>query len=222
MWALSHRATNDTLRGALGTAADHARSSLEIAEEIGSLGAAAYASYVLIGIEAWQNQDQGRLIASDAARLHAELAPIAEAARGLGDRNIIGHVLQVAGLLSLGVDDTLARTELDEALAAFGDLRGAACTAHGLEMVALVLSGSDPEGSLSLLSAAETLRDSAGVVAPPLEREIADMARAAAGFDLDPARVARAVETGAGVSLAEAVALGRELLATNPTAEHQA
>ena len=213
MWALSHRATNDLFQRSFESAAEQARASVAIAEEIGSIGAAAYGAYLLVGIEAESLLTSGELDRESAHRLHTELAPLAEAARGLGDRNMIGHVLQVAGFLSATADDELAWRELDEALTALGDLKNAACSAHCLEMVALAVASPDPKGAATLLSAASAVRRETGVTSPAIERYAADLAYRAVAQVLDADDLAAADRAGTDVTLAEAVAQGRSVLA---------
>jgi predicted ATPase/class 3 adenylate cyclase len=213
MWALSHLATNDLFQRSFESAAENARASIEIAEEVGSMGAAAYGSFLLIGIEAERLQSTGELDLEAAAHLHEKLAPLVQAARMLGDRNMIGHVLQGSGFLAAMADDRLAWSELDESLTAFGELRNAGCSAHCLEMVALAVGQASPEGSISLLAAASSVRRGAGVSTPPLESHTADIARAELVEALGAEEVERSEAAKEDVTLAEAIALGRAVLA---------
>jgi len=210
---LSHRATNDLFQRSFDSATDQIRASMAIAEEIGAIGAAAYGAYLLVGIEAESLVSSGELDEESAARLHTELAPLADAARALGDRNMIGHVLQVAGFLSARAGNERAWPELGEALTALGDLENAACSAHCLEMTALAVGPLDAAGATTLLSAAAAVRRTTGVSTPPIEQYTADSARAAAAAALDPESFRDAERAGADVTLAEAIALGRTVLA---------
>lgn len=213
MWAHSHRATNELLQRNFDEAAGSARASLAIAERQGAIGAAAYAKFILTGIEVEQALSQGTLDPERAVELHSQLEPAAVAARALGDRNMIGHLLQVAGFLSDAAADSEAWQELDASLAAFGELRSPGCGAHCLEMVSLVLVPHDPVASATILSAAESIRATIGIQTPMLEHETRRFAREGTESALGQDALQSAWEAGKGMTLAEAIAFGRESLA---------
>lgn len=210
MWAYSHLATNHMLRGSLEAAVEAAAASLAIAEELGDIGAAAYASFLRTGAEAWQAWTAGRLDADLAARLGAGVAPIGYAVRELGDRNMIGHALELTGILSAeAADYETAARDLDDAITAFGELGNAGCAAHCLERIAAVLVGRDPEAAVRLLSAATSLREAVGSNLPDLERAVREVALARCEKALTPSSFEAAWASGKGLTLPEAVALAR-------------
>ena len=214
MWGQTWRATNAWLTLDTELAITAAQDSASIAEEVGDFGALAWARFLLLGFEAWQTLRTDETTEDRAARVYTDLVPITDAARAVGERNTLGHMLQLAGSLAAAADeDHHASADCDEAIVAFSELATVSCACHCLEAIAEYAVGRDhPNAAVRLLAAAEQLRAEVGIITPPLEQDIRDEVQAACEGLLEPPDFAAAWEVGAAFGLAEAVALSRETL----------
>lgn len=171
MWAHAYSATNEVYRMEFSEGQGEAERALEIAEEEGDLLAFSYIKLVLAGGEAFHLESQHKLTPEKAAELQAELDPLAEVAWNLGERNMIGHVLEAQGVLSFRSGDTGgASTALDKSIVALTELGTVGCACHCFEAIAMCAAeGGLVDPAVRLIGASDGLRDMVGIKVSPME-----------------------------------------------------
>ena len=104
----------------------------------------------------------------------SKLEPMLAGAQQLGERNLLGHVLESLGLFALDagrIDE--AGAHLSEAVRAFDTLGNQVHLARTLDHVALLATrANQPAAAISLLGATTTLRQQVGVSARLAEQVI--------------------------------------------------
>lgn len=113
--------------------------------------------------------------------------------RALGDDRDVAHML-----LRLGTAGDLSATGglLEEALLIFSRLGERRCVAQCLEALAVARATSDPESTVSLLAASESLRSRIGATRWPDDQAVYDRARSAVSRQLNAAAFDVAWEAG--------------------------
>jgi predicted ATPase/class 3 adenylate cyclase len=215
MWAHAYISTNELYRSDLESAGREAELALEMANRLGDFLGLAYATFLLISVEAWKSERESELEPGRAEQLLSRLEPVAAGARAAGERNMIGHVMQLVGILSSRVgDDERAAAAFDEAVVALSELGTIGCASHCIEAIAEFAATSDkPEAAAALISATNTLRSDAGITVAPVEEQFrahaVELFTAALSRDALDAQTA----TGSSLSLSEAAQLARQTLA---------
>ncbi len=215
MWSHAYLATNDLYRTDVEAGRREAELAVTLAEHLGDFPGLAYATFLLLSFEAWVSELEGKLHSGRAEELLNRLAPISAGARVAGDRNIIGHVLQLEGILSSRMGDhERASAAFDEAVTALTELGTVGCASHCLEAVAEYLAASGRHGEAAqLIGATDSLRAAVGIIVAPVEERFragaTSLFRAALPADV----LAREVDAGSALSLVEAAQLARQTLA---------
>lgn len=214
MWAHAYAATNDIYQMETDESRSQAERALSLAEDEGDLLAFGYARMVQIGGEAATHEKQGELSAGRALELKAELQPLADTARAMGERNMIGHVLEVEGVLSFrsgDIDD--ARTAFDQSIVALTELGTIGCACHCLEAIAMCAAEAGMlEPATTLIGASDGLREMVGIKVSPMEEpfRLETLSLAANSIPQDELQSVRA--SGVGLSIREALHIARDTL----------
>ena len=166
-WALFYLMTNEAFRLNFDAARAYGEQSLRIFQQAGDLlgiGFATFLETVRDYFDLWSNNELTPEVAED---LMSKLEPMVAGAQQLGDRNFLGHVLELLGRLALHagrIDE--AGAHLSEAVSAFNTLGNQALLARTLDHVALLATrANQPAAAISLLGATTTLRQHLGVPA---------------------------------------------------------
>lgn len=215
MWSHAYLATNDLYRLHLEEALGHADQALELAGGLGDALGLGYATYIKVSTRSATLYRSEDLDPSAAADLAARLEPVSLSVRAIGERNMIGHVLQSQGFLHARAGDLpQATAALDQSIQALTELGQVGCACHCLEAIADLLSlKGDAATATALIAAAGQLRGRIGISIAPVEDEFINAARARCENALGAAGVGSHSAEGALLSLPEATQLAREALA---------
>ncbi len=215
-WALAYLMTNETWRLEMDAARRYGEEGLANFQSTGDLLGIGYVTFmqtVLDHAEVWRNNKMTPEVAED---LMAKLEPMVEGARQFGERNLLGHLLDLLGPIALDarrIDE--AGAHLSEAVKAFNTLGNQICLAHALDHVALLATQADqPRAAASLLAATTTLRQRLGVSARLAEQVAFDEALAAARRNLAPDRFEDAWAEGLSMTRHQAVQHARTITQT--------
>jgi predicted ATPase/class 3 adenylate cyclase len=215
MWAHAYSATNEVYRMEFSRGQDEAKTALELAEDEGDLLAFSYVKLIQSGAAAFRLESQGKLTSEKASELKAELDPLAEVARNIGERNVIGHVMEAQGVLSLRTGDTDgASTALDRAIVALTELGTVGCACHCLEAIALCAAEVGLlTSAVRLIGASDGLREMVGIKVSPMEEPFrrGTLETAARSRSTDSIQSLQA--SGTGLSMRETLQLARDTLA---------
>lgn len=214
MWAHAYLATTEIYRMDMVTAREESVRALELANQEGDLIGLGYATYMRV------NADSGSLLIKDqitperAGELLAQLTPVAEAARALGDRNMIGHVGQTEGLLAFHAGDTeRASAAFDAAVVALTEIGTVGCVGHCIDAIADYASATGFDlPAARLLGASDGLRQGVGVAIAPMEDYFRAETRRKTLAATSNADLEREIAAGQALSLPEASQLARQIL----------
>jgi non-specific serine/threonine protein kinase len=187
-WVLFFLMTNEAFRLNIDAARVYGEQSLRIFQHAGDLmgiGFVTYLETVSDYFDLWSNNELTPEVAED---LMSKFEPMLAGARQLGDRNLLGHVLELLGLFALHAGRLEeASAHLSEAVRAFDTLGNQALVARTLDHVArLATKANQPAAAVSLLGATTTLRQHIGVSATLVERSFFDEALDTARKNLTP------------------------------------
>ena len=144
----------------------------------------------------------------------SKLEPIVAGAQQLGERNLLGHLLDALGPIALEagrIDE--AGAHLSEAVTAFDTLGNQICLAHALDHVALFATkANQPAAAIRLLGATTTLRRHIGVSARLAEQAFFDEALDAARKNVTPDRFKDAWAEGTRMTRDQAVQHARTII----------
>lgn len=215
MWAHAYRATNDLYRVHLEQARADAQQAAETASETGDFVALGYASYLLAAIEAWESVADSDDEKEKAEELLERVTPLSAGARASGERNIIGHILQLDGMLAaMTGDHERASAAFDEAITALTELGTVGCAAHCLEAIAdYVARRGHHDAAARLIAASDQLRKDVGITVAPVEERWRSRARKAIMSELTEEDVQAAEAEGSRLGLAEVAQLARQTVA---------
>lgn len=215
MWAHAYSATNEVYRMELSEGQDEAERALEIAEEEGDVLAFSYVKLIRAGGEAFHLESQHKLTPERASELKAELDPLAEVAWNLGERNVIGHVLEAQGVLSFRTGDTgAASNALDKSIVALTELGTVGCACHCFEAIAMCAAeGGLVDPAVRLIGASDGLRDMVGIKVSPMEEPFRRGTLDLAARSQSPGAIQSIQASGIGSSMQETLQLARDALA---------
>jgi non-specific serine/threonine protein kinase len=170
-WALAYLMTNEFSCLNDDTARMYGEQSLSIFRDAGAalgIGFVMYMQNLVDYFELWRD---GAMTTEAASDLRSKLAPLVARSESLGERNLLGHLLDLLGLVVLEVGDMdEAGAHLREAIGAFRELGNQALVARTLDHVALLGAKSDQaEAAVSLLASTSALRERVGVSIRPSE-----------------------------------------------------
>jgi non-specific serine/threonine protein kinase len=185
-WVLFYLMTNEALRLNLDAARVYGEQSLRIFRQAGDLAGIGFVTYQQAVIEYFDSWKNDELTPEVAEALTSKLEPILAGARQQGDRNLLGHVLELSGMFALHAGRREeASAQFSEALRAFDTLGNQALVARVLVSVArLANEANQPAAAVSLLGASTTLRKHIGVPATLVQRSFFDEALDTARKDL--------------------------------------
>jgi len=215
MWSHAYLATNDLYRTDVEAGRREAELAVALAEQLGDFPGLGYATFLLLSLEAWESELQRKLDSGRAEELLSRLAPISAGVRLAGDRNMIGHVLQLEGILSSRMGDhERASAALDEAVTALSELGTVGCASHCLEAIAEYVAASGRHGEAAqLIGATDSLREAAGIIVAPVEEHFRARATSLFRAALPADVLASEADAGSALSLVEAAHLARQTLA---------
>ena len=186
--------------------------AVSVFSEIGDQHGLGYASFIQalgtlaeLSSPGWREEAKQRSLATVEALLPA--------GRQLGERNLLGHLLEVrANLAWFDDDEELATALFDEALEAFIDIGNLGCLSHCVGSVAgFANRRGRSEDALALWWASEELRDSVGVQANYLEREWYDRQVAAVTEKMSTEAQEEIETRGRSLTLSEMLELARNV-----------
>ena len=214
MWAHAYLATNELYRTDARLAGSEAEEALSLAAEIGDFTGYAYASFIGVGVAAWESSAEGDLDPGRAEELLDRLAPISEGARATGERNMVGHVLQLGAILFASAGETgRAAVAFGEAVAALTDLGTVGCACHCLEAIAEFAAGvEDYRAAARLIGASDKLRRGAGITVAPVEERFRAHATALCAEAMSSDELEAESAAGSALSLVEAAQFARQTL----------
>jgi tetratricopeptide (TPR) repeat protein len=187
-WALFYLMGNEVARLNIDAARVYGEQSLRIFQPAGALigiGFVAQMQTMCDYFDRWRNNELTPEVAED---LMSKLEPVVAGARQLGERNLLGHALELLGRLALHAGRIEeASAHLSEAVTAFNTLGNQALVARMLDHVALLATrANQPAAAISLLGATTTLRQHLGVPAMLAEQFMFDRALDTARKNLTP------------------------------------
>jgi hypothetical protein len=173
-----------------------------------------YATYLQVSADTWLLATSDQLTSERAQELVTRLVPVTDGARLVGDRNMIGHVLQTEGILSSRAGDTdRATAAFNDAIVALTELGTVGCTCHCLEAIANYASESGFQRSAArLIGASSRLRRDVGVTVAPVEEHFREQAMTRATAELPTEVLEAEIAAGQLLSLSEASQLARQML----------
>ena len=219
-WVLFFLMTNEAFRLNIDAARVYGEQSLRIFQHAGDLmgiGFVTYLETVSDYFDLWSNNELTPEVAED---LMSKFEPTIAGARQLGDRNLLGHVLELLGLFALHAGRLKeASAHLSEAVRAFDTLGNQALVARTLDHVArLATKANQPAAAVRLLGATTTLRQHIGVSATLVERSFFDEALDTARKNLTPDSFKDAWAEGSRMTRDQAVQHARAIM--DGTASH--
>jgi non-specific serine/threonine protein kinase len=187
-WALAHLTFNEFYRLNWDAARVYAAQSLRIFQNAGDLlgiGWVTFTQTVADYVDLWRDNKCTPEVAED---FLSKLKPMLAGAQQLGERNLLGHVLEVLGSMALEagrIDE--AGAHLFEAVSAFDTLGNPVHLARTLDRVArLGTRANQPAAAIRLLGATTTLRQQVGVSARLAEQVVFDEALDTARKNVTP------------------------------------
>lgn len=140
------------------------RRALEVFEREGRTIGAAWAAYVATGARFLRLRTLGGLDEAECRAAAATLSPFLDAVVTVGERNSIGHLRELVGLVTLPTGDLdEAAHQLLAAARTLLELGNTNCCAHALDAVAeLLVTSGDLEGAASLLAGTRAIRSPFG------------------------------------------------------------
>jgi hypothetical protein len=212
MWAHAYAATNKVYRMQLDQSHGAAKSAVALAETEGDLLAFGYARMVETGGVVAELESKGELSVERALALQQEMDPIVEVVRNLGERNMIGHLMEGDGLLSFRSGDLRrAGISLDQSIVALTELGTIGCACHSLEVIALCSAELGiQESAMRLIGASTGLREMVGIKVSPMELPILQNALKSTGQSWSKDQMQTAQATGFGLSINKTMYLARE------------
>jgi tetratricopeptide (TPR) repeat protein len=187
-WALFYLMANEVTRLNIDAARVYGEQSLRIfqrARALIGIGFATQMQTMCDFVDRWMNNELTPEVAED---LMSKLEPMVAGAQQIGDRNFLGHVLELLGRLALHagrIDE--ASGHLSEAVKAFDTLGNQAVLARTLDHVALLATrANQPAAAISLLGATTALRQHLGVPAMLAEQFMFDKTLDTARKNLTP------------------------------------
>jgi hypothetical protein len=174
---------NEAFRLNFDAARVYGEQSLRIFQNVGDLLGIGMVTFVQTFADygdLWRNKEMTPEVAEG---LMSKLEPMVAGARQLGERNLLGHLLDLLGPIALDagrIDE--AGAHLFEAVRALDTVGNQICLAHALDHVALLATrANQPAAAIRLLGATTTLRQHIGVSARLAEQlvfgEVLDTAR---------------------------------------------
>ena len=213
-WALAGLMLNETYRLNIDAARVYAEQSLRIFQDAGDLLGVGFVTYMQININEFDRWRNNKITPEVAEDLMSKLEPTLAGAQQVGDRNLLGHVLELLGTIALEagrVDE--AGAHLSEAVRGFHTLGNQVCVAHALDRVALLgIRANQPADAISLLAATTILRQHVGVPATPSEQVIFDRAVETARKNLTPDSFENAWAKGTRMTRDQAVQHARTII----------
>jgi len=214
-WALFYLMGNEITRLNIDAARVYGEQSLSIFQPAGALigiGFATQMQTMCDYLDRWRNNELTPEVAED---LMSKLEPTLAGARQLGERNLLGHVLELVGRLALHAGRIEeASAHLSEAVTAFNTLGNQAVLARMLDHVALLATRADqPAAAISLLGATAALRQHLGVPAMLAEQFMFDRALDSARKNLTPDSFEDAWAEGSRMTRDQAVQHARTIIA---------
>jgi tetratricopeptide (TPR) repeat protein len=214
-WALFYLMGNEVSRLNLDAARVYGEKSLRIFQPAGALigiGFVTHMQTMCDFFDRWRNNELTPEVAED---LMSKLEPTVAGARQLGDRNFLGHALELLGRLALHAGRIEeAGAHLSEAVTAFNTLGNQALVARMLDHVALLATrANQPAAAISLLGATTTLRQHLGVAAMLAEQFMFDRALDSARKNLTPDSFKDAWAEGSRMTRDQAVQHARTIIA---------
>lgn len=193
-------------------------------EEIGHLGGMSFSRWIASGAAYFRARESGSPSTERAVRAVETLAELLELARGIGDRNLVGHLEWSLAIAALDRPDAGAAVpHLASALAAFGELGNASCTGHTLDQVArLAIVEGRPSRAARILGASEALRERLGIPGYGFEMGMWEACRDDVARALSPDVLAEAWDDGRHLDVDQAIAYaigGLRTPAADPTAD---
>ena len=164
-WALAYLMSNEAWRLDLEAAGRYAEESLEVFQNIGDALGVGYVTFLQIGLAFGDKWFSGTLSREEAQGYVETLEGMVGAAREFGERNLLAHLLDLAGGVAVAANEiSKAGTYLAEAVATFRAVGNQQCLAHTFDRVAM-LAGEQgsPVEAVHLLGATEALRRHIGV-----------------------------------------------------------
>jgi predicted ATPase/class 3 adenylate cyclase len=206
-WALAYLMTNETWRLNLDAARVFGERSLDNFNNVGDLLGIGYVTFMQTALDYADMWGNNKMTPEVAERLTSRLEPMVAGAQQFGERNLLGHLLDLLGSIALDagrIDE--AGAHLSEAVRAFDTLGNQICLAHALDHVALLATrASQPAAAISLLAATTTLRRHLGVSARLAEQAAFDKALDTARENLTPDSFEDAWAKGTGMTRNQAV-----------------
>jgi hypothetical protein len=187
-WALAYLMTNELQRLKTDAARAYGEEALCFFENTGDLLGIAYVTHEQVRCD-YHELCRGNNLTPEAAEdLITKLDALIPGARQSGERNTLGHLFDLLGLLALEVGRIQeAGAHLSEAVGALDTLGHQICLAHTLDLVALLAAeAGQPAAAVSLLAATANLRRHIGASAKLAEQILFDRARDIARKNLTP------------------------------------
>jgi len=213
-WALFYLMNNELFRLNIDAARTYGEQSLRIFQNAGALLGVSFVTFLQTladFVDLWRNNKMTPEVAED---LMSKLEPVLAGAQQLGDRNLLGHVLELLGRYALDagrIDE--ASAHLSEAVRAFDTLGNPVNLARTLDHVALLaIKANRPAAAIRLLGATTTLRQHVGVSARLLEQVLFDEILDTARKNLTPDRFKDAWAEGTRMTREQAVQHARTII----------
>lgn len=199
--------TSDTYRLNMGAARSYGEQSLAVFQDAGDSVGIGYVTFMQTTVDyadLWRRNELTSAVAED---LMSRLEPMVVGAREFGERNLLGHLLDLLGPIALDAGRVQeAAAHLWEAVSAVDILGNQICLAHALDHVALLGTRSNqPAASVSLLAATSTVRQHIGLSARLAEQAVFDQVLGTARKNLTPAGYEDAWMEGTRMSRKQAV-----------------
>jgi non-specific serine/threonine protein kinase len=213
-WALAYLLSNELARLNIDAARVYGKQSLRILQKAGDplgVSTVTYMQTLADYFDLWRNNEVTPEVAED---LMSKLESMVAGAQQLDNRNLLGHLLGLLGLIVLDagrIDE--ASAHLSEAVTAFDTVGNQAGLARTLDHVAwLGTRANQPAAAISLLGATTTLRQQVGVSASLGEQVIFDEALDAARKNVTPDRFKDAWTEGTRMTRDQAVQHARTII----------
>jgi non-specific serine/threonine protein kinase len=187
-WALCDLMVNELSRLDIDAARAYGEQSLHTFQNAGDRLGVGFLTWMQANVDTFDEWRNNKVTREKAEGWMSKLEPMIAVAQQLGDRNNIGHLLELLGTLAFfagRIDE--AGAHLSEAVGAFHTLGNQVCVAHALDRVAIIgTSANQPAAAVSLLAATTTLRQHVGVSATLAEQAFFDEALDTARKNLTP------------------------------------
>jgi non-specific serine/threonine protein kinase len=187
-WALAYLMTNEFSRLNIDAARAYGERSLSIFRDPDAALGIGFVMYMQTLIDYFELWRAGEMTTEAAKDLRSKLAPLIARSESLGERNLLGHLLDLLGLVVLEVGNMdEAGAHLREAIGAFRELGNQALVARTLDHVALFGAKSDQAAAaVTLLASTSALRERVGVSIRPSEQVLFRAALETARKNLTP------------------------------------